>query len=109
MTQEKLIVEEESDLPEEPASQDQEPEQLTLAAQQDAAGECPLEPAEYRLLQCLLYGRDTGWVQEEGRLLSGLVDGVNEKLYDTFMDCVLDDTPRLVEDYIDDLKEMVHS
>lgn len=109
MTQEKLIVEEESDLPEEPASQDQEPEQLTLAAQLDAAGECPLDPAEYRLLQCLLYGRDTGWVQEEGRLLSVLVDGINEKLYDTFLDCVLDDTPRLVEDYIDDLKEMVHS
>lgn len=66
-----------------------------------------LSPAEYRLLQCLLYGGDTGWVQGEGFLLSVLVDGVNEKLYDTFLDTVLDDTPRLIDDYIDDLKEMV--
>ena len=66
-----------------------------------------LAPAEYRLLQCLLYGGDAGWVQAEGWLLSVLVDGINEKLYDTFQDSVLDDTPQLVEDYIDDLKEMV--
>ena len=62
---------------------------------------------EYRLLQCLLYGRDAGWVQAEGWLLSVLVDGINEKLFDTFQDSVLDDTPQLVEDYIDELKEMV--
>ena len=39
--------------------------------------------------------------------MSVLVDGINEKLYDTFMDSVLDDTPKLIEDYIEDLKEMV--
>ena len=66
-----------------------------------------LAPAEYRLLQCLLYGRDTGWVQREGLLLSVLADGVNEKLYDQFLDCVLDGDARPVPDYIDDLKEMV--
>ena len=69
----------------------------------------PLSPAEYRLLQCLLYGGDVGWVRKEGYLLSVLVDGINEKLYDTFGDSVLlpDDQPQPVEDYIDDLKEMV--
>ena len=67
----------------------------------------PLDGAEYRLLQCLLYGGDIGWVQAEGRMLSVLADSINEKLYDTFQDSVLDDTPQLVEDYIDDLKEMV--
>ncbi|MDE6281075.1 MAG: hypothetical protein K2M15_04695, partial [Oscillospiraceae bacterium] len=71
-------------------------------------GDTPLSPPEYRLLQCLLYGGDTGWVQGEGHLLSVLVDGVNEKLYDTFLDTVIDDGPQLIEDYIDDLKEMVH-
>lgn len=108
-TREKLIVDEETDPPEPPAPQAPEPEpaQLTLAAQPDSAGACPLDPAEYRLLQCLLYGGDTGWVQAEGHLLSVLVDGINEKLYDAFLDCVLDDTPRPVEDYTDDLKEMV--
>ena len=68
---------------------------------------CPLNGPEYRLLQSLLYGGSIGWVQNEGHLLSVLVDGINEKLYDTFMDSVLEDTPELVEDYIDDLKEMV--
>lgn len=112
-TREKLIVDEEMDGPEEPAPQEpgqpQEPEQMRLfPAEEPGGGADPLlSPAEYRLLQCLLYGGDTGWVQGEGLLLSVLVDGVNEKLYDTFLDTVLDDTPRLVEDYIDDLKEMV--
>ena len=69
--------------------------------------ESPLSSPEYRLLHCLLYGGSTGWVQAEGYMLSVLVDGINEKLYDTFMDSVLDDTPELIEDYIDDLKEMV--
>lgn len=65
----------------------------------------PLSSTEVRLLRCLLYGGDTGWVQEEGHLLSVLVDGINEKLYDIFGDTVLEDG--VVEDYIDDLKEMV--
>ncbi|MBD5099103.1 MAG: hypothetical protein HDT35_06090 [Clostridiales bacterium] len=123
MTQEKLIVDEEMDIPEgpvprEPAPREQEPEQLSLLtpAQAEPApaappaaqgGDTPLSPLEYRLLQCLLYGGDTGWVQAEGHLLSVLVDGVNEKLYDTFLDTVIDDGPQLIDDYIDDLKEMV--
>lgn len=122
LTQEKLIVEEDEGLPEEPASQEreqvrptpseapQEPEQMRLfpAEEPGSAEDSLLSPTEYRLLQCLLYGGDTGWVQGEGLLLSVLVDGINEKLYDSFSDCVLDDTPQVVEDYTDELKEMVH-
>ena len=116
ITREKLIVDEETDTPAEPAPQKQEPEQLSLIpepeqpspAPEPAAGESPLSSAEYRLVQNLLYGGDTGWVQGEGHLLSVLVDGINEKLYDTFLDTVIDDGPQLVEDYINDLKEMVH-
>lgn len=126
ITREKLIVDEEMDIPEAPAPIPDPPapaeppkEQLSLFAPPQGppapaappagqGGDTPLSPAEYRLVQCLLYGGGTGWVQAEGHLLSVLVDGVNEKLYDTFLDCVLDDTPRLIEDYIDDLKEMVH-
>lgn len=113
-TQEKLIVEEDVDLPRDPIPQ--EPEQLSLIPepeqpplpQEPDGGDTPLSPAEYRLLHCLLYGGDTGWVQAEGHLLSVLVDGINEKLYDAFQDSVLDDTPCLFEDYIEDLKEMIH-
>lgn len=100
ITQEKLTVEEETE----------EPEPPPVSPAWEAAepvGECPLQPAEYRLVQSLLYGRSLDWVSKEGHLLSVLVDGVNEKLYDVFQDSVLDDQPRLVEDYIDDLKEMV--
>ena len=69
----------------------------------------PLSPPEYRLLQCLLYGGDLNWVREAGLLLSVLTDGVNEKLYDTFFDTVLEpeEPPKLIEDYISDLKEMI--
>lgn len=96
ITQEKLIVEEE----EAPALPEEEP-----AEEPAASGDMPLSSTEVRLLRCLLYGGDTGWVQEEGHLLSVLVDGINEKLYDIFGDTVLEDG--VVEDYIDDLKEMV--
>lgn len=62
------------------------------------------------MLQSLLYGRDYGWVRSSGLMLSVLVDGINDKLYDTFSDSVLlgDDPPELIEDYIADLKEMIH-
>lgn len=122
VTQEKLIVDEETDrleelaLPE-PAQPAPAPEQmeLSLFSGSGSAGEAPELPdntplsfAEYRLLRSLLYGGDTGWVQAEGHLLSMLVDGINEKLYDTFLDTVIDDGSQLIEDYIADLKEMVH-
>ena len=108
-TRDKLTVEEElePDIPAEEASR--EPEPSAAAPAEAPPMDSPLSPAEYRLLQCLLYGGDVGWVRKEGYLLSVLVDGINEKLYDTFGDSVLlpDDLPQPVEDYIDDLKEMV--
>ena len=106
ITREKLIVDEEMDEP--PVPQVCEPVQPAPPEEPDSPEDTPLNRQEYRLLQCLLYGGDTGWVQAEGYMLSVLVDGINEKLYDTFLDSVLGDTPRLIEDYIDDLKEMVH-
>ena len=110
ITQDKLTVEEELEETEdlEPV-QESIPESVpaveTVPSEPDE--ECPLSSPEYRLLQCLLYGGSTVWVQAEGYMLSVLVDGINEKLYDIFMDSVLDDSPALIEDYIDDLKEMV--
>lgn len=99
-TQDKLLVEEESmetELPEASPPEGETPE-------------TPLNQEEYRLLQSLLYGRDYGWVQSSGLMLSVLVDSINEKLFDAFSDSVLilEDQPELIEDYIEDLKEMVH-
>ena len=105
VTQEKLTVEEELEEPEIPEpipAVTEEPEMVSSAPE-----DSPLTGHEYHLLQCLLYGRDFSWVQKEGLMLSVLSDSINDKLYDIFQDSVMDDSPSLVDDYIDDLKEMV--
>ena len=101
VTRDRLMVDEEAE-EEAPPVQPPEP-----AAEPE---DTPLTKDEYRLLQSLLYGRDYGWVRSSGLMLSVLVDGINDKLYDTFFDSVLlgDDPPELIEDYIADLKEMIH-
>ena len=75
----------------------------------EESNDTPLTQQEYRFLRCLLYGDDLSWVRQEGLLLSVLVDSINEKLYDTFQDTVLtsEDQPAVIEDYLDELKEMV--
>lgn len=117
ITQDKLTVDEEPEIPDELTTPVRAlvgndinvsdiPEKA-IAAPDDISPACPLDAAEQRLLRCLLYGGDYGWVQAEGYILSVLSDSINEKLYDMFMDSVMDDTPELVADYIDELKEMV--
>lgn len=106
ITRERLIVDEEAD--EAPALLEEKPENPPEPEEPSGGPEgLPLEVAEVRLLQCLLYGGDLGWVQREGCMLSVLADGINEKLYDVFGDTVLDEGPQVIEDYIDDLKEMI--
>ena len=80
-----------------------------MAVTEGETAQTPLSQEEYRLLQCLLYGRDYGWVRASGLMLSVLVDSINEKLFDEFADSVLtlDNGPELIEDYIQDLKERV--
>lgn len=101
VTRDRLMVEEE-------AEEEAPPAQTPAPAEEPE--DTPLTKDEYRLLQSLLYGRDYGWVRSSGLMLSVLVDGINDKLYDTFSDSVLlgDDPPELIEDYIVDLKEMIH-
>lgn len=109
ITQEKLIVDEEMDPTAQAAAPKVEADKPAVdqpAANPSAGG---LSPVEIRFLRALLRGEDLGWLRDEGLMLSVLVDGINEKLYDVFGDSVLDDSPRLVEDYIDDLKEMVEA
>lgn len=98
-TQEKLSVEEdepETFIPPAPAVSSQMPENELL------------NPTEYKLMQSLLHNEELAWVQQEGLILSVLVDAINEKLYETFGDSVLDDTPALIEDYKNDVKELLH-
>lgn len=100
ITQEKLATEEEMEEEAPPAVQPPQPQPEALP------GDCPLDKTQYRLMQNLLYGGDTGWVQREGKMVSVLLDSINEILYDTFQDAVIEDG-QVVEDYIDELKEMV--
>lgn len=106
-TRDRLIVEEEA--------MEEEPEEVEAAAptapeEHPEATQLPLSEPEYRLMQCLLYGGELSWVRREGHILSVLVDGINDKLYDVFSDSVLlpDEPPELIEDYIDELKGMIH-
>ena len=118
VTQEKLIVDEESeeDVFSEEASCDTllplfPGEELEVSEPQEEAAapntDCPFGAAEYRLLQSLLYGRNLDWIQTEGHMLSVLLDSINDKLYDVFLDTVVEEGPSLVEDYIAELKEMI--
>ena len=101
VTRDRLMVEEEAE---------EEAPLVQTPAPAEEPEDTPLTKDEYRLLQSLLDGRDYGWVRSSGLMLSVLVDGINDKLYDTFSDSVLlgDDPPELIEDYIADLKEMIH-
>lgn len=100
ITQDKLATEEEMEEKAPPAVQPPPPQPEALS------GDCPLDKTQYRLMQNLLYGGDTSWVQREGKMVSVLLDSINEILYDTFQDAVIEDQ-QVVEDYIDELKEMV--
>lgn len=100
ITQDKLATEEEMEEEAPPAVQPPPPQPEALP------GDCPLDKTQYRLMQNLLYGGDTSWVQREGKMVSVLLDSINEILYDTFQDAVIEDE-QVVEDYIDELKEMV--
>ncbi len=71
----------------------------------------PLSPDEHFLLHALLYGHPwRDYVREHRLMLSMLADGINECLLEQIGDTVLEfdgDEPRLVEDYIEDLKDLI--
>ena len=99
-TQEKLIVEEEEKI----KVEEIKVEEIQAEA---VSQELALAPAEYRLIHSLLYNEDLTWIKNEGYLLSVLIDGINDKLYDTFADSVVDDAPKVIEDYAESLKELI--
>lgn len=114
VTQERLIVEEEeppmmpsfepSPVVPTPSSEDTLPAAPVMT---EGAGDINgLDASELRLLRTLLGDGDLAWVRTEGRMLSVLVDGINEKLYDDFADTVIEgDPPAVVPDYQDELIE----
>ncbi|MCH5349023.1 MAG: TerB N-terminal domain-containing protein [Oscillospiraceae bacterium] len=78
------------------------PVQEASAAENDTS----LDENEQSFMRSLLYGE----VFNSKIMPSLLADSINEKLYDTFGDIVIDfsgDTPEIIEDYIEELKGMI--
>jgi len=106
-TRDKLIVEEyEEEIPEEIVG-----ETPVLPADKTAEDENGLSAAEREFLRRLLYGGDPlEPLRSCGIMLSIAVDSVNEKLYDSFGDIVMETdgtSVNLIDDYIEDLKGII--
>ncbi|MCQ2408283.1 MAG: TerB N-terminal domain-containing protein [Oscillospiraceae bacterium] len=94
-----------------PAAQpepEQEPED-----DNDEIPDLPLSAPAMALLICLMTGESYQPLVDAGQMLSVLADEINENLYDQIGDTVIemqdDDTPVLIEDYLDDLKGMLET
>ncbi len=81
------------------------------ASEGSSDNEISLDENEYELLRCLLYGTARKLRSAAGGImLSVVADSVNEKLFDMFGDNVIEfdgDSPRIIEDYADELKGLV--
>ena len=114
VTQERLIVEEEEPpmmsvcepSPVVPPSSSEDTLPVNHASVEGTDVSEVLDASELRLLCALLGDGDLSWVRTEGLMLSVLVDGINEKLYDDFADTVIEgDPPAIVSDYQNELIE----
>ncbi len=74
-----------------------------------SAADSPLDATELRLVQGLLAGKPASELLGPGDpFVSVVADSINEKLFDYVCDSVIEfdgDEPRLVEDYLDDIRE----
>lgn len=88
------------------------PEQTVVEKEEihENTDDSPLDNDESLFIKALLYGRDVDAAAKScGKMVSILADSINEKLFDTFGDTVIDfsaDRPELIEDYTDELREM---
>lgn len=80
-------------------------------SQQQQSENCPLNYIQLQFLRCLLQGKDyQELLKEQHIMLSVLVDAINEALYEQLSDTAIEfegDVPKIIEDYIDDLKAIV--
>lgn len=91
-----------------PASIENQAAAMEPAAFEDGTALFGLDALEYRILNCLLSGKNLAEVDLKGKILSVLIDGINEKLFDEIGDLVIENesSPVLIEDYRDELMEM---
>ena len=101
-TQSKLIVEAEAEAP---------PAASAVPEPAAAPNGCELGGVELAFLRLLLRGGDyEGYAKANRLMISVLVDSINAKLFDRFGDTPIvceDDNPKLLEDYLDELKGII--
>ena len=108
-----LPEDEEPVLPQQTAAPEaaQEDEQDADTEGDEELPDLPLSAPAMALLICLVTGESYQPLVDAGQMLSVLADEINENLYDAIGDTVIemedDETPVLVEDYLDDLKGML--
>ena len=78
-----------------------------------AADGLPLDATEAAVLRAVLNGGDgAAEARAGGRLLSVVIDAINDRLFDRFGDTVIyyeGDTPAVYEDYLDELKGLTQT
>ena len=101
VTRDSLLIEEETDEPAEESLPDTEPEECGL----------PLNGVQIKLLRTLLRGGDPSDILKEEHLMPSVAaDEISEALFDEFGDTVIvceDDRLSLMEDYIEELEQML--
>ena len=87
------------------------PEVVAAPEEAAAAADLPLGETDLRILRALLKGESADAVLREARQMPSIAaDRINEALYDEFGDTVIaceDDVLTLIEDYADDLAELL--
>lgn len=108
-TRDMLIVEEEQEIP--PISVAQEP--INTVPKTEAAQLAELDEIECRFIQCLLQGQPYDeLLRPTGRMVSLMVDAINEALWERFGDTVIEfdgNIPVILEDYREELKGLIDS
>ena len=88
---------------------EEETEEAPDAAPEETDG--ALDADEKEVVRLLLAGGDAGkYAKERGKMLSVVIDSINEKLFDEFLDNVAlcdGDSSYIIEDYAEDLKGFI--
>lgn len=112
ITRDSLLTDEEKELEREEQEQEQKQEQAKAEPENDIEeNDYGLDKNESFLLLALLKKQPwQEYVKKNHLMASILVDSINEKLVDEIGDSVIEfdenDQPAIIEDYLDDLKEM---
>lgn len=88
-----------------------EPEEIVEAPVEQDAADLPLDAVQCQILRSLLRGKDAAPILKENHLMPSIAaDVINEALFDEIGDSVMiceDDRLTLVEDYTEDLAELL--